>query len=441
MSVVNAPPRHQASPFRPHAVVGPTDAYRMSRAFLFLMTLMTVDVFNVLDRPEVSGLPVPNQSRYLVLLIPIIVVAAVRMREPSLLVRAPGGSDMVLGVMFVLGLGGSLVGVAFLGTQDTSRPVFLPMSLGLLYLLTLREPSDGEVRRITDWLGLIGLLYVLMNAAVNLGILPGLLQYKQYRNASFAFVALAIGAAYVTGRKRRLVLILVLTGAIFVTYPSATSLVVIVAMGLTMFLTGRRATGLRSIVVTGLVLITVTFALANFQQGVRLASRYFEAVGKVDANAGRLDLWASGVDRWRESPIYGSVFSGEAVAQRVRDEKALPFHNDFVLFLAEGGLIGFGLLVAWIVLTEVTLVRRYRRFIAAGQQERADLMRIILVFLNAFFAAMLFNPVLPGASRSATIFGLYAIVMSLGDPAVAARLVSKVPLHRRALSAPAAPSS
>jgi hypothetical protein len=29
---------------------------------------------------------------------------------------------------------------------------------------------------------------------------------------------------------------------------------------------------------------------------------------------------------------------------------------------------------------------------------------------------MAFNPVLPGASRSATIFGLYAIAMSIGDP-------------------------
>ena len=125
----------------------------------------------------------------------------------------------------------------------------------------------------------------------------------------------------------------------------------------------------------------------------------------------------------------------------ITDEKALPFHNDFVLFLAEGGLLGFGLLAGWIILTEVTLVRRYRRFIAAGQRERADLLRITLVFLNAFFAAMLFNPVLPGASRSATIFGLYAITMSLGDPTTAARLVRKVPVHRGALSAPAAPSS
>ena len=98
-------------------------------------------------------------------------------------------------------------------------------------------------------------------------------------------------------------------------------------------------------------------------------------------------------------------------------EKALPYHNDFVLFLAEGGLLGAGLLVGWMFLAEATIIRRYRGFVRAGQDDHANLLRVILVCLNAFFVAMAFNPVLPGASRSATIFGLYAIAMSLGAPA------------------------
>lgn len=431
MSLTRAPARRPA--FAPVARVGngPTDAYRLARSFLFLMSLTTVDAFNVLDRG--------GAMRYLVLLIPILTVLWIRMQEPSLAVRAPCGSDLILGVLFLLGLAGSLFGVAFLGTQDTVRPVFLPMMLGLSYLLTLRAPSDHEVGSVIDWLGLIGLAYVLMNAAVNLGILPGLAQYKQYRNASFAYVALAIAAAFVGRRRRRAAVVFVLTGAIFITYPSATSILVLLSVGLTLFLTGRRATGLRSVLVTGMVILVALVALANFQKGVTLTSDYFSLVGKVDANAGRIDLWTSGIERWQRSPLIGSVFSGDAVVVRTRDQKALPYHNDFVLFLAEGGLLGVGLLLGWIVLTEVTIVRRYRRFVRVGQQDRADLLRVILVCLNAFFVAMIFNPVLPGASRSATIFGLYAIAMSLGDPA--AHLGHKASVRQRALSARGVPSS
>jgi hypothetical protein len=70
-------------------------------------------------------------------------------------------------------------------------------------------------------------------------------------------------------------------------------------------------------------------------------------------------------------------------------------------------------------LAEVTIIRRYRGFVRSGQIDKANVLRVILVCLNAFLVAMAFNPVLPGATRSATIFGLYAIAMSLGRPAPA----------------------
>ena len=399
----------------------PTDSYRLARAFLVLMSLVTIDVFNFLDRGRTAisqgANERPGPLRYFVLLVPIVVIIYARMREPSFKVRRPTASDSVLFVLFVLGLGGSLVGVAFFGTQDTVRPVFLPMMLGLLYLFTLREATEAEAGRILRWLGWIGLVYVVMNTLVNTTLLPGLLAYKQYRNASFAYVALGIACAFVLQRRSRLIALLVMTAVIFWTYPSATSLLVILTVFMTLFLTGRRASSLRTIVLAAAVALILAVALANFQAGVAITSDYFNAVGKVDANAGRLDLWNSGVQVWLESPWVGRVFTGDAVAVRSRDQKALPYHNDFVLFLAEGGLLGTGLLVAWMLLAEITLIRRYRGFIRAGQDERANLIRAILVCLNAFFVAMAFNPVLPGASRSATIFGLYAIAMSLGEPA------------------------
>ena len=141
----------------------------------------------------------------------------------------------------------------------------------------------------------------------------------------------------------------------------------ILTVFMTLFLTGRRASSLRTIVLAATVALVLAVALANFQAGVQITSDYFNAVGKVDANAGRLDLWNSGVQVWLESPWVGRVFTGDAVAVRSRDQKALPYHNDFVLFLAEGGLLGTGLLVVWMLLAEITLIRRYRGYIRAGQ--------------------------------------------------------------------------
>jgi O-antigen ligase len=427
-------------------VVHATDSYRMARSFLILMSLVTIDVFNVLDRGRAAlgagqaDAQRPGPLRYVVLLVPILTIVWARMRVPSFAVRRPDTSDIVLFILFVLGLGGSLVGVAFFGTQDTVRPVFLPMILGLLFLFTLREPTDAEVGKMLRWLGWIGLVYVVMNAAVNTKVLPGLLVYKQYRNASFAYVALALACAFVMGRRGRLTALIVLTGVIFLTYPSATSLFVLAVVFLTLFLTARRSSGLRVLLVGFAVVLVTAIALLNFQTGVRLTSDYFSAVGKVDANNGRLDLWSAGVAKWEESPWIGRVFTGDAVAVRQRDQKPLPYHNDFVLFLAEGGLLGVGLLVGWMLLAEITIIRRYRGFVRSGQDAHANLLRVIIVCLNAFFVAMAFNPVLPGASRSATIFGLYAIAMSLGTPA-APPVLETATLRTHDFIARAAPSS
>jgi O-antigen ligase len=277
-----------------------------------------------------------------------------------------------------------------------------------------------------------------MNAIVNLQLLPGLLLFKQYRNSSVSMVALAVATAVVLGNRRRLALVLALAAVIFVTYPSATSVLVGASVVLTFYITGKRSSGLRTIVVVVSVVTVSVLALANFDRGVELADQYFAVVDKTNANSGRLDLWSEGLERWREAPIFGNGFAGEVTAVRERDERSLPFHNDFVLFLANGGIVGLGLLVAWVVLTEVTLLRRYRGFVRAQDMRRAGFLRAILVCLNAFVVAMAFNPVLPGASRSVTIFGLYAIAMSLGDPS---QIYRRSVARGSEVSEPVAPSA
>jgi hypothetical protein len=94
----------------------------------------------------------------------------------------------------------------------------------------------------------------------------------------------------------------------------------------------------------------------------------------------------------------------------------VQFHNDFVLFLAEGGIVGIGLLLAWIVVTEVTIIRRHRMFSDAGWSSHARLLRTLLVGWNAFFVAAAFNPQFSAVTGSASIFALYGLMMSLGTP-------------------------
>jgi hypothetical protein len=420
-------PARAVRPIEPRS----TDTFVLWRAYLLIMLAASFDVYDWLDRSIQGG-----AIRYLTIAVPIGAAVWIRLRQPWFLVRRPLPSDFVLFALFIFGLGGSLIGVAFLGTVENARPIFLPMMVAFLYLLTTEDPTDREVSKAMSWLSLIATGYTIMNALVNLGVLPGLLQFKQYRNASVAMVAIAVATAFLLGKRRRLLFVLALAAIIFVTYPSATSVLVGASVVLTFYLTGVRSSGLRTVLVASTIVVIAALSFANFDRGVQIADEYFVIVDKANANSGRLDLWTEGLDRWQEAPIFGSGFAGEVTAVRDRDEKALPFHNDFVLFLANGGIVGLGLLVTWIVLVEITLLRRYRGFVRAGDLRRAGLLRAILVGLNAFVLAMAFNPVLPGASRSITVFGLTAIALSVGEPPR-----SEPDPSRPALSAPGVPSA
>ena len=427
----------------PREVAGsPTDSYRLARAFLVLLSIMVIDVFNILDRGFVAFRPNAEPGgpvRYVVLLVPIVAVVAIRMRRPSFLVRLPTASEGLLMALFVVGLAGSLVGSVLLGAQQTARPTFLPMFLGLLALLVVQPPTDREVGKMLHWLSNIGFVYIIMNALVNLGILP-FSQYQQYRNASVAFLVIGLGAAAAAGQRRRLAVESVLAAVVFITYPSATMVLALLVLGFTLYLTTERASTLRAVIFGGLAIVVAFVAITNLQAGIDLSDRYFDLVNKANANSSRIDLWSAGIDTFERSPLVGSVFAGEAVAERSRDGKALPYHNDFILFLALGGLLGIGLLLAFILVTEVTLIRWVHRFRRAGQHDRANLLRAILVGLNAFFVAMGFNPVLSGASRSAAVFGLYAIAMAVGASLWTDAAPSE-PADPWALNAPVVPSA
>ncbi len=388
-----------------------SDVAIFATALLLILFASVVDVFNVLDRGD--------GTRYLILTVPMAAVVLTRLRRPSFLIRQPRTGDVVVVLLFLYGLGGSLYGATILGTTSTGRPVFLPLVLGFTPLLLLDWPSDAEVDRIFRWLSWISTTYVVFNFVVNLNVIGGLAEYRQFRNASFAFVATALGCAVIRRRWATLALLLVLVAGIFATYPSATSVLMLMGTGLTLFLTGRRATGLRVFVVVSTVVVSGAFLAVNFVSAINLASRYFDLVNKAHTESGRFELWTDGLAKFETSPIFGQAFTDNIVAIRNRDQASIPYHNDFILFLAEGGIVGLGLLVSWIAYVEARLLRRHREYRAAGMRPQADLTRAILILLNGFFLAMAFNPVLSGITRSTAVFGLSAVALTLGSPRAA----------------------
>jgi hypothetical protein len=397
-----------------------SDAFVIYGGIMLLMLISTLDAVEFFDRPS-------GKIRYSILLAPFVAALWVRARRPSWKIQEPTLGHLLVGILVAIGLGGSIFGYVFRNTTDAPLPVFIPMVVGLLLLLAVNGPTDQEVGRTTQLLGRIGFLYVVMNFLHNTGALSGMSRLLgsagltsaitaslKYRNASAAFVALAFACAIIERRWRRLAVLCVLYAVVFASYPSATQLLIACGTGLTLLLTSRRASAMRTLVTaTAFVLITA-MALLNLNAVLNITTAYFSDVKKVNANSGRLDLAAAGIAEFQQSPFVGHLFTREAVAVRLRDNKTLPYHDDFILFLAEGGLLGIGLLVSWMAYTEFTLLRRYREFMNAGELGRARLLRVLLVMINAFFIAIPFNPVMEGITRTATLFGVWAIAMSLG---------------------------
>ncbi|HWC70082.1 MAG TPA: hypothetical protein VG993_02860, partial [Actinomycetota bacterium] len=99
-----------------------TDSFVLWRAYMLIMLAAAFDVYDWLDRSVQGG-----GTRYLIIAVPIVAAVWIRLRQPGFLVRRPMPSDVALFALFVFGLGGALIGVAFLGTVENARPIFLPM--------------------------------------------------------------------------------------------------------------------------------------------------------------------------------------------------------------------------------------------------------------------------------------------------------------------------
>lgn len=387
----------------------PSDGYRYARALLVVFFATAVDVFNVLDRSVRGG-----AVRYVILLVPIVALFAIR-SSGSTLIRKPRHYEIALILLFAFGFVGTMYGVLFLGVTSTARALFLPMSLAIASLFVVEPLREDESLRVVRALAWIATIYIVLGAAVYSGLLPGLAEYRQFKNATFPYVAIGVAATYMLGHRWWTLGLVGGAAVIFLGYPSATSSLVTLVTVLTLLATSSGASRARPYLIGGVALILVVVAVVNFGASTEVAGRYFETVGKRNTSQGRLEFWANGIATFQESPFIGTGFASDTVTESSKTT-ASPYHNDFVMFLAEGGLVGALLLGAWIVLLLTSLIRAHFAFAAAGSPERARLARLLLVGLNGFFVAMAFNPVLEGLSRSATVFALAAIASTLGTP-------------------------
>ena len=75
-----------------------TDAYRLARALIVILVLVTLDVAKFLDKG--------TSVRYLILLVPIGAYVAMRIHQRTMHFRRPRATDKVLMVLTLIGLVG-----------------------------------------------------------------------------------------------------------------------------------------------------------------------------------------------------------------------------------------------------------------------------------------------------------------------------------------------
>jgi hypothetical protein len=400
--------RPQRTPTRPKH----TDGFVLGRALLFMMFLVAIDVKDFWDK---SG----SSARYALVLVPLGAAALIRIRYRTPLVRTWSAPDRILFVLMAYGLAGSIYGRMTGNVASGAIPVFVPMLIAFTYLVTLSGPTEDEARRLIRGLAVVGLVYAFFNAVANAG--ASFITPKTYRNSKVLYVAMGIAAAIAARRKLVTLALLVLAAFIFVSYPSGTDAVVIVTSLATWFITKPRGSALRPAVMLAIGGMVFLIALLNFSATTGLAAEYFHAVGKKNNNNARIALYSGAVHQFEQSPLYGAAFTGNITEYVIRQAGTgapfkAPFHDDYLMFAAVGGGLAVVLLLVWIAATEKNVLRRYRGFLRAGQPMNALLLRSLLIGFNTLFVAALFNPELEAVGRGATVFGIYAMMMLVGEP-------------------------
>ena len=160
---------------------------------------------------------------------------------------------------------------------------------------------------------------------------------------------------------------------------------------------------------------TTSIAIAAFLILAMLSLDFTGGRGISAADgADRLDAWASGLEMFKTSPLFGIGFGNFA------DLNLITAHNSFVLCLAELGLLGSVLWLALLVTTTLDLNR-----IIGGKRKRRERTFGLLPLFEANYIGRSFAsvPAAPLTPEPAMAFAVAGISEPIQNPAVDAAAV------------------
>ena len=140
----------------------------------------------------------------------------------------------------------------------------------------------------------------------------------------------------------------------------------------------------------------------------------------VDATfSGRTEIWSNIFRMWREDPKYliignGVGRTGSVVVVGTSQENlgAITLHNTYFQFIADFGLVGFGLLLAFFVL----IFRRCARAFMQGGAERRGMLPMAMLVLAILVTGMMESaPLGEMTSMNVALFFALGVLVPAGE--------------------------
>jgi len=190
------------------------------------------------------------------------------------------------------------------------------------------------------------------------------------------------------------------------------SVFLVIRMGRTHMGGGVSKTALRLLLVGFSLAIVVWFG-ANFRGGVGvryLRERAFKvnvAKHKRNIATGRVGIWTQAFDQFRSSPIVGlGIGTRLQGKKRIGPRSLLPYHNYYLRYLAQTGLIGFS------VVAGAFLLWWSRSFRALKQEPSPERLWVRIGFI-AYVMAIAFSGIYTEVLSSHAVSYLFWIVIAM----------------------------
>jgi len=354
---------------------------------------------------------------YIVIGVGVAAVVLMRFRGMELILHSPA--------RWVDPLVGALIGFIALSALWSADPeegaiklVFFYVPFAVLYLLVIALWKHASALRILATTTIVISVpiaalaiwqYALRGVFWNESLIQANVYSRFYRVNSIFFdpnilgrflvvaVVAALALAWVAKDRRTILLLLgvnaILAAGLFVTFSRSSALMLMIAMAMLAW----RAFGAKRTALVGGMLIAL-FALVSFgtSEQIRRAATSQDRLEKV--SEGRFDLVQGGIEIWRDNPVAGAglgsfadLYQESLSAREQARTRVVISHNAPVTVLAEGGLIGFGLLIALIIAVAIALIRRTRDGTAGAWFEWAMFAILVGTLVHTLLYSALFE--------------------------------------------------